>query len=234
MKRSLLVLALILVVAPAMAQVKDLSQVDQRLGPPNFGPLGGTNCSAPFLAIPDSDPAGTSDTLNIADTATISDLTVIIQATHTWCGDLIFTLTHDDTATSAVLIDQPGVPATGSFGCSGDDYDVSLNDANSPSVEDVCETTVPSIAGPLSPSPDALAVFAGESIGGNWTMHVSDNAGGDTGTLDNWCVDETPGEDGTDGSTGTPATSTWGVIALIALFMSVSLFYLRRRSGANA
>jgi hypothetical protein len=232
MKRSLLVFALILVVAPAMAQVKDLSLVDVRLGPPNFGPVGGTNCSAPFVPIPDT--GATSDTMNIADTATISDLTVIIQATHTWCGDLIFTLTHDDTATSAVIIDQPGAPATGSFGCSGDDYDVSLNDANSPSVEDVCETTVPSIAGDLAPSPDALSAFAGESIGGDWTMHVSDNAGGDTGTLDTWCVDETPGGDGGDGGTGTPATSTWGVIALIALFMSVSLFYLRRRSGASA
>jgi hypothetical protein len=233
MKRSLLVLALILVVAPAMAQVKDLSQIDTRLGPPNFGPVGGTNCSAPFVAIPDSDPGGVTDTMNIAGGDTISDLTVIIQATHTWCGDLAFRLTHDDTATAAQIIDRPGYTTAG-FGCSGDDYDVSLNDAHANSVEDECAAAVPAIAGELSPSPDALAAFAGESIGGDWSMLVVDNAGGDTGTLDTWCVDETAGGDGGDGGTGTPATSTWGVIALIALFMSVSLFYLRRRSGASA
>jgi hypothetical protein len=39
------------------------------------------------------------------------------------------------------------------------------------------------------------------------------------------------GGDGGDGG-GVPATSTWGVILLIALFMGVSLFYLRRRANA--
>jgi len=38
---------------------------------------------------------------------------------------------------------------------------------------------------------------------------------------------------GGDGGAGVPATSTWGVILLIALFMTVSLFYLRKR-GQNA
>jgi hypothetical protein len=233
MKRSLLVLAVILVVAPAMAQVKDLSQIDQRLGPPNFGPVGGTNCSAPFVGIPDADPGCVSDTMNIADATSITNLTVVIQATHTWDGDLQFRLTHDDTATSAMVIDRPGYTTSG-FGCSGDDYDVALNDANGTSVEDVCEAVVPAIAGDLSSSPDALSLFSGETLAGDWTMLVVDNAGGDTGTLDTWCVDETAGGDGGDGGTGTPATSTWGVIALIALFMGVSLFYLRKRGSATA
>jgi hypothetical protein len=41
------------------------------------------------------------------------------------------------------------------------------------------------------------------------------------------------GGDGGDGGGGAvPATNTWGVILLIALFMGISLFYLRRRAKA--
>ena len=39
---------------------------------------------------------------------------------------------------------------------------------------------------------------------------------------------------GGDGGAVVPATSTWGVILLIALFMTVSLFYLRKRGSQNA
>jgi hypothetical protein len=231
MQKCLLVL--VLVVVPAMAQMKDLSEIDTRLGPPDFGPVGGTNCSSPSLPIPDEDPTGVIDTMNIVDQgAMINNLTVIVQATHTWCGDLQFTLTHVDTATSADIIDRPGW--SNGFGCSGDDYDVALNDGNPNSVQQECAATVPAIAGDLSPYPDALAAFAGEAYGGDWTMTVADHYGGDTGTLDTWCVDDIVNGDGGDGGTGTPATSTWGVIGLIALFMTVAVFYLRRRSGAGA
>jgi subtilisin-like proprotein convertase family protein len=235
MKKSLIVFALlgVLVIAgPAMAQVKDLSQIDSRLGPPNFSPMGGTNCNSPNAAIPDSNPAGLTDSFNIASADVIAGLTVSIQATHTWVGDLQFTLTHDDTATSALIYDQPGNPAS-TFGCSGDDIDTDLADANGSSVENACAAAVPTISGALAPSPDALSAFDGESLGGDWSLFVVDNAGGDTGTLNTWCVDNPgsgDGGDGGDGGTGTPATSTWGVIALIALFMAVSLFYLRKRS----
>jgi hypothetical protein len=234
MKRSLLVLALILFIAPAMAQVKDLAQIDMRLGPPNFSSIQETLCSSPNMPIPDNTPGGASDTMTVGGDATITDLTVLIQAEHTWVGDLQFALTHDDTGTSALIIDRPGEPASG-FGCSNDDIDASLNDGNANSVEDECAGSVPTIAGDLSPSPDALSAFNGETAAGDWSLNVTDNAGGDTGTLIMWCLDDPAiSEPGGDGGTGTPATSTWGVIALIALFMSVSLFYLRRRSGANA
>jgi hypothetical protein len=54
------------------------------------------------------------------------------------------------------------------------------------------------------------------------TMQVSSGAG-DGGSGDG-------GDDGGD----VPATTTWGVIVLIALFLGVTLFYLRRRSSAGA
>lgn len=51
--------------------------------------------------------------------------------------------------------------------------------------------------------------------------------------IDSFVLDS-GGGDGGNGDGGVPATSTWGVILLIALFMTVSLFYLRKRGSANA
>ena len=53
--------------------------------------------------------------------------------------------------------------------------------------------------------------------------------------IDSYNVDTGTGDGGGDGGGGgVPATSTWGVILLIALFMTVSLFYLRKRGSQNA
>jgi hypothetical protein len=52
--------------------------------------------------------------------------------------------------------------------------------------------------------------------------------------IDTFNVDSGTGGDGGGDGGGVPATSTWGVILLIALFMTVSLFYLRRRGSQNA
>lgn len=52
------------------------------------------------------------------------------------------------------------------------------------------------------------------------TLQVSSTGGGDGG--------------GDDGGGPVPATTTWGVIVLIALFLGITLFYLRKRSTAGA
>jgi hypothetical protein len=61
----------------------------------------------------------------------------------------------------------------------------------------------------------------------------------DNGVFQEWCLTfgggtATGGTGGTTGGVGTPATSTWGVILLIALFLGISLFYIRRRGGQTA
>ena len=242
MLRKVLLIALVaffvgmLVSGPALAQQKDVADIGSRLGPPDFGPLG---------------DRGACDV-----GAGITDLRVTLQVTHTWVGDLDFNLSHDDTGTSALIVNRPGEPALGAFGCDGDDIDAILFDgALGGDVEDQCAGAVPTIDGEFTPSPDALSAFAGESLSGDWTLTVIDNAGGDTGTLDTWCLAEgtggtccsSPGtaiQDNTisdtlalgggDGEPPVPATSTWGVIALMALFMGVSVYFLRRRSNASA
>ncbi len=141
-------------------------------------------CSAPALAIPDDDPIGISDTLTVVTSGAITDLDVVINATHTFVGDLIFTLSHDGGA-SAVVIDRPGVPA-GTFGCAGNDVAVTMNDDGTEPVEDFC-SDAPALFGSLIPE-NPLAAFNGEDLSGNWTLTVSDNAGFDTGAFDSWCL----------------------------------------------
>jgi subtilisin-like proprotein convertase family protein len=44
--------------------------------------------SSPSVAIPDNDPAGISDSIDIKATGNISDIKVWVDITHTWIGDL--------------------------------------------------------------------------------------------------------------------------------------------------
>ncbi len=144
-------------------------------------------CSQPNMPIPD-DP-DVSDTINIPDSGNILDVDVYIDAAHTWVGDLIFTLTHN--ATNAVIIDRPGRTTTG-FGCSGNDYDVTVNDEGADGdIESQCADS-PAIFGDRVGGDPAntslLSVYDGMDVTGDWTLTISDAAGGDTGNLNEWCI----------------------------------------------
>jgi subtilisin-like proprotein convertase family protein len=138
------------------------------------------------LAIPDDDPTGVTDTLTIAEAGSIIDLNLRLQITHTWVGDLIATLTHVDTGTTAVLFDQPGVPASIN-GCGNDNVQCTLDDEAANPVEDECAGGT-AIGGSLR-SDQLLSRFEGESYAGMWRLRISDNAGVDTGSLVQWCLE---------------------------------------------
>ena len=237
MKRSLVLSALVigvLLASGAVAQDRQPGEGGGRLGPPNFGPLpSGTGefCSSPGLAF-GAAPDFVEDSINVSGLGNVGNLDVTLQITHTWVGDITAVLTHEDTTTQALLIDRPGIPVS-ACGCSGDDIDVVLSDSGTSSVEDECDTiNIPAIGGTLTPSPDALSVFAGEDANGDWTMTVADGfAASDSGTFNAWCLTfSQPGDD----DTGVPATNTWGVIVLVALFLGASLLFLRRRGSQPA
>lgn len=230
-----------LVFAPALAAIKDPSQIDQRNGAPVLSPLVGPYCSEPGLAIPDNVPheAAASDTISVTDSESITDLDVVVNITHTWIGDVRVRLAHMG-GCSGWMVHRPGITGDVCCGCSGDDINVTLDQAAADFVENSCGSGDNGGAGgSWKPSGEAgfpgdLDDCNGDDIAGDWTLEVSDGAAGDTGTLDSWCliVNGDMGGDGGDG--GVPATSTWGVMLLIALFLGVSLFYLRRRSTAGA
>ncbi len=141
------------------------------------------------LAIPDNAPAGATSTLNVSNSFVLTDVNVVYQMSHTWVGDVVITLTPPGGG-PITLMDRPGVPAS-TFGCSGDNMDVIFDDSASFDPETNCPVTVPVFSGPVLPfSP--LSVLNGTNVQGNWTLTVSDHAGGDTGTVTNWNLQTTP------------------------------------------
>jgi len=160
------------------------------LPPSCSGGPGGDYCASPALAIPDNLPAGATSTISITDTGDLQDLDVQINANHTWVGDLIFTLEHVDTGTSVTFYDRPGFTGTG-FGCSGDNIPGVFGDDEGAdgSFESNCLNATPAFPadGHFTPN-NPLSAFDGEDLAGDWTLTVSDNAAGDTGTLVEWCV----------------------------------------------
>ena len=152
-------------------------------------------CIAPAAAIPDNDAAGVSSTQTIDSAKNISDLNVSLNIPHTLVGDLIVTLTHIDTGTSATLLDRPGTtnPTFFDRGCQGDNVDATIDDEGADgNAESMCDNN-PAIHGNVVGGDPAtsslLAAFDGESFGGDWQLTVSDNARGETGTLDQWCLE---------------------------------------------
>ncbi|MEO7430445.1 MAG: hypothetical protein ABIR62_00060 [Dokdonella sp.] len=142
-------------------------------------------CTSPNLAIPDSVAAGVTSTLVVSDASVLTGLKLQIKASHTWVGDLKFTLSKS--ASSSVVIDRPGVPASVN-GCNGDDINVTLDDGSAVLVENQCNASAPAISGVDKPNNPIGPVFAGQSLAGTWNLNVADLAGGDTGTLIQWCL----------------------------------------------
>jgi subtilisin-like proprotein convertase family protein len=136
------------------------------------------HCNSPALAIPDNTPAGVYDTITFAEDADIMDVEVHIDITHTYIEDLIVEVTSPE-GTTVRLHDRTGGSANSIIGW----YDTDL--------------TVD--------GPGALLDFVGESTLGEWTLWVSDNAGTDVGTVNEWCVQTIVGSPtGVDDEFGTP------------------------------
>ena len=138
-------------------------------------------------AMADNDPVGTSFTLNVASSGTIVSMDSLdIDINHTWVGDLIITLEHDGTTVS--IMDRPGVPAS-TFG-NGDDlagiYSFADGGAAFPEA-----TGSGSVAPGTYAAAGSLADFVGQDINGTWTLHISDNAAGDTGAVAEWFINAT-------------------------------------------
>jgi gliding motility-associated-like protein len=147
-------------------------------------PVSNTVNTSPALAIPDNNVSGVSSVFAVTENVDITDLNVDLNINHTWVGDVKVSL-QSPAGTTVVLIDRPGVP-TSSFGCSQNNIVTTLDDEATNPVENQCSSTPPAaINGTFIPN-NALSAFDGENTLGNWTLLVSDSAGGDTGILNSW------------------------------------------------
>ena len=152
---------------------------------------GQTFPSFPAAPLLDDDPVGVSDTITVPDSFTITDLDVALQVTHTWVGDLCVTLVHQPTGTTVDLIQRMGAGGAchsgDPFGCATDNFNIALDDAGAGGlIEDQCMANLSSPPGYVPNNP--LAAFNTLDSAGDWTLTVSDNAGGDFGTFDSWSL----------------------------------------------
>jgi len=143
-------------------------------------------CSSPNLAFSSNSPV--SDVLSVSQNGPIARLDVTLDVAHTWVGDIRLTVTHDDTGTSAILINRPGhTPAAGGFGCSSNNVLATISDQGLSAAEDQCVLTPPAIGGTLTAS-TPLSAFIDEELSGTWTLLAEDLQAGDSGMVNQWCL----------------------------------------------
>ena len=170
--------------------------------PPPAVPIEGINktlyCSNPGHPIPDNAPSGYSSTLRIEDPRYIADLDIRLDIDHTWVGDLIVTLHHEESGKVIELINRPGVPpGTTEEGCKFNNIKGILDDDVSLPVENECSSFPAAIgvnnfieaavAGAYLPE-QSLGLFDAGTISGQWTLTVADLSPHDTGRINQWCM----------------------------------------------
>jgi subtilisin-like proprotein convertase family protein len=131
--------------------------------------------------LPIVDYGTVSDDIEVNLGSTITDIAVYVNITHTYQGDLVVTLESPD-GTFITLHDRSGGSADNIIGWYPDE---------------------------LNPAED-LGQLIGENADGIWTMTVSDNAGGDQGTFNEWCLRITYAGDPTDAADGLPEVLALG------------------------
>jgi len=133
------------------------------------------------LAISASGTPTVTSTLSVADTATVADVNVKLNITHSWDADLVVSL-KSPSGTSVTLFSK--------IGSSGDNFTNTI-------LDDQAATSIAAGSAPFSgtfkPSPGALSSFTGAALNGTWTLTVQDTATQDGGTLNSWSIDITTG-----------------------------------------
>lgn len=139
--------------------------------------------------IPDDDPSGIIDNISISDQRLISSINLYVNINHSWVGDLVVSLTKQNTAETVTAINRPGVPNS-ELGCWADNIITVLSDTAAQPVDNQCAPYAPAISGIYQPE-ELLSAFSGIYINGIWSLNVSDRYPNDTGRLNHWCLEVT-------------------------------------------
>jgi subtilisin-like proprotein convertase family protein len=136
---------------------------------------------SPGVTVPDSDPLGIRDTLTISGGPTVMTSTSVVSVcfdmTHTWDGDMSFTLISPS-GTALDLCSNNGGSSDNFFGtCFTPGAAANITTGTAP----FTGNWIPEGAG-------AFNVFNGENSNGEWKLWMVDGAGGDVGFLIQWSI----------------------------------------------
>ncbi len=130
----------------------------------------------PAVPIPDNNAAGVTAVINVPYYEFIQKVTVTVNVTHTFDGDVSLSLIAPDGVTTVPLVTRRG--------SSGDNFIGTVFD-------DAATTAISAGTAPFTGSfrPESpLSVLNGTPSYGNWTLKAVDSAGSDTGTIDSWSI----------------------------------------------
>jgi subtilisin-like proprotein convertase family protein len=147
------------------------------------------------VSIPDNTPAGILSTITVPVSFTVSDVTVAVELTHTFAGDLTITLSHG--SQTVTLAERIG------GGSNGDDSNFQgiygFNDGSVSTLWRAAVDSAPATGSVIPVGPHRAvdryantvllrAAFGGVGSAGTWTLRVSDNAAFDVGTLGGFAI----------------------------------------------
>jgi subtilisin-like proprotein convertase family protein len=129
--------------------------------------------TGPAVPIPDNNPTGATAIINVTDNKPVQKVTVRVNLTHTFDGDIALHLIGPD-GTDVILSNKRG--------SSGDNFTNTVfdDDATTP----IASGTAP-FTGTFKPDA-ALSAFNGKNALGQWKFFVVDNASVDTGNILDW------------------------------------------------
>ena len=160
----------------------DLGTVTFRLATGTLGPAVVSNYSSGGIAVTIPDLSTIEVPITVVDTGVVSDVNVRIRLDHTFDADLDIFLVSPDGTTVELSTDN---------GSSGNNFGSGTNDCSgTPTVFDdsaaasITSGTVP-FAGTFRPE-QPLSALNGKSINGTWKLRITDDLGGDTGTVGCW------------------------------------------------
>jgi subtilisin-like proprotein convertase family protein len=142
----------------------------------------------PGLPIPDGEPTGVVEIFEVAESASLVDLDLLLELDHPWIGDLTVTLTHN--GVTVRILERPGYPMLPE-GCDAQmmcQFPVYLTDGGEMPIQcgsPDCLTCFPGgvVADLIYEPMEALAAFAGQDIMGTWELSIADSRPGSAGQL---------------------------------------------------
>lgn len=132
------------------------------------------------VTVPDSDPNGINSIITIPYSTVINpqmSMKVCMNMTHTWDGDMSFTLISPQGTQLDLCSNNGG---------SGDNFQGTCFTMSA--VTNITAGVAPFTGNYLPEGVGGLNVYNGENTQGTWTLHMVDGAGGDIGTLNNWRI----------------------------------------------